>query len=103
MHSDIGLFQANSADEALAMASNNTLDLVIVDQDLGNMTGLEFISKLLSVNPMINSAVVSSLSSEEYHEASEGLGIMAQLPVDPGVKDTEELLIKLREIKGMLT
>ena len=36
---------------------------------------------------MINSAAVSSLSPEKFHEASEGLGILPQLPPRPGAHD----------------
>jgi hypothetical protein len=85
------------------MASDDSLDLIVLDEDLGDMTGLDFVSRLLKVNPMINSALASSLSSEEFHEASEGMGIMIQLPINPAKKDAEELLAKLKRIKGMLS
>ena len=103
MHNDINLFQVRTSDAALNMASDNSLDLVISDEDLGDITGLEFVSRLLKVNPMVNSALVSSLSPEEFHETSEGLGIMAQLPKNPGREDVQDLLEKLKQIKGMLS
>ena len=48
------------------------------------MTNLEFAGKLIKLNPMINCASVSSLPSNEFHEASEGLGMMCQLSFPPG-------------------
>ena len=40
---------------------------------------------------LINLAVVSSLSGEEFHEASEGLGILAQVPPEPTAADGKML------------
>jgi hypothetical protein len=45
------------------------------------MTGLKFVEKLVLTNPMINCAAVSSLSSKDFHAASEGLGILMPMPV----------------------
>ena len=39
------------------------------------------------VNAMVNTAVVSPLSDEEFHEVSEGLGILGRLPNEPGMSD----------------
>lgn len=80
---NIELETSASGDKALAMLSKKAVDLVVVDEDLGDMTALEFSRRLLGINPMINCAIVSSLSPEEFHEAGEGLGIMAQLPKKP--------------------
>ena len=100
-HSDVELFWAGSGKAALDIASGTTIDLVVTDEGLGDMTGLELAGKLLSVNPMINCASVSRLSPEEFHEASEGLGVLAQLPVKPDKKDAEELVQRLKYIKNL--
>jgi len=50
---------------------------------------------------MITCASVSSLSPEDFHEASEGLGLMAQLPIQPGKEHAEELLQRLRYLKNL--
>jgi len=84
------------------MLSNTPLDLVVVDEKLGDMTGIEFIETLVSVDPMINCAAVSPLPSDEFHENSEGLGILAQLPVQPGANDAENLLKLLDHLKNLL-
>jgi hypothetical protein len=59
--------------------------------------------KLLSINPMINCAAVSPLPHEAFHEASEGLGVLAQLPVAPGKPDAEKLLRHLKDINILLS
>jgi len=99
---DVELSWAETGQKALDMVSGTTLDLVVVDEKLGDMTGIEFIETLVSVNPMINCAAVSPLPSDEFHEVSEGLGILTQLPVQPGVKDAEDLLKFLNHLKKLL-
>jgi len=101
-HDDVELAWAESGQRALDMLSNTPLDLVVVDEKLGDMTGMEFIETLVSVNPMINCAAVSPLPSDEFHEDSEGLGILAQLPVQPGANDAENLLKLLNHLKNLL-
>ena len=95
------IFRANSGNEALDMIANKSINLVITDESLGDMTGLEFAKKLISINPMVDCAVVSSLSSEDYHEASEGLGLMMQLPVQPEKRHLEQLLLQVNKIIQM--
>jgi hypothetical protein len=65
------------------------------------MTGLELIEKVISKNPMVNCAVVSRLAPDDFHRASEGLGILAQLPVRPGPKEAERLLGQLNKILNL--
>jgi DNA-binding response OmpR family regulator len=93
---------STSGEKALAMISDKPVDLVVADEDLGDMTGLELVRRLLKINAMINSAVVSDLSHDEFHEISEGLGVMTHLPKKPDEKDAEALIKELRQIKGLL-
>ena len=98
---DVRLLWTESVNEALDLASEETIDLVIADERLGEKTGLELIADLISINPMITCAVVSELAPGEFHEASEGLGIMAQLPTRPGKAHADSLLHQLRQIKNL--
>jgi len=99
---DVELSWASTGQEALETISENPVDLVIVNENIGDMTGIEFMKKLLPINPMINCAAVSPLSPEEFHEASEGLGVLMQLPVSPGRLDAENLLQRLNDLKNLL-
>ena len=102
-HADVDLSWAESGKTALEIATDSAIDLVVTDESLGDMTGLEFAGRLLSVNPMINCASVSRLSPEKFHEISEGLGIMVQLPVKPDKEDAEKLLQRLKDIKNLMS
>jgi CheY-like chemotaxis protein len=90
-----------SGAEALEVARTTAPLLVIIDADLPDMGPLDLVQKLLIVNAMVNTAVVSPLSDEEFHEASEGLGILGRLPHDPGMRDAGEMLHKLRTVLGV--
>ena len=100
---DVDLLWADSGQKAMDMVSASPVDLVVADENLKDMTGLEFALQLLSVNPMVNCSVVSSLDAEQFHEASEGLGLMSQLHPQPGAEQAVELLIRLRELKNLTT
>jgi len=97
----IELCQTDTSGKALDMISGEVIDLVVADEEIADMTGIEFAKKLVSVNPMINCAVVSPLSPKEFHEASEGLGILAQLPVRPDEKQATILLDRLKGVLGL--
>ena len=99
---DVELSWASTGQEALEAISDNPVDLVIVNENIGDMTGIEFMKNLLAINPMINCAAVSPLSHEDFHEASEGLGVLAQLPVSPSKLDVENLLKRLNDLKNLL-
>jgi len=75
-------------------------DLVVIDLDLPDFKPLDLVAQLLMVNAMVNTAVLSPLSEAEFHEASEGLGILGRLPVKPGRGDAVDLLAKLRRVLG---
>ena len=101
-NSDVHITRAVSGDSGLSMIAEGNFDLVVTDENLGDMTGLEFIRAIVAKRPMINCAAVSALTSEEFHEASEGLGILMQLPVEPGQKHAEMLLEQLKSILNII-
>ena len=96
--SDVHITRADSGSNGMSMISETNYDLVITDENLGDMTGLEFIRKIVSKRPMVNCAAVSSLTPGDFHEASEGLGILMQLPVRPGKEHAPILLGDLKNI-----
>ncbi len=101
-YDDVNLLRAEAINEALDLASEKSLDLVIADETLGDTKGLELAGELVSITPMVTCAVVSSLTPEQFHRASEGLGIMAQLPPRPG-REHAESLVHRRQIKDLTT
>jgi CheY-like chemotaxis protein len=92
--------RAESGNSALDRLLKEPVDLVVAAEQLADMSGLAFAAKLVVQNPMVNCALVSSLDDDDFHEASEGLGILAKLPTDPDETQAAELLQKLRIIMG---
>jgi DNA-binding NtrC family response regulator len=92
---------AQSGGDALGKIAEEGFDLVVTDENLADMTGLEFIEKVISKKPMVNCAAVTSLLPPDFHEASEGLGILMQLPVRPGQEQAEKLLSQLKKILNL--
>lgn len=98
---DVQTVWAESGRDALSMIAQRDFDLVVTDENLGDMTGLEFIKTVITQKPMVNCAAVSTLLPEDFHEASEGLGILMQLPVRPGPEYAKELLEHLKSILNL--
>ena len=92
---------AQSGGNALGKIAEEVFDLVITDENLDDMTGLELIEKVISKTPMVNCAAVSALLPADFHEASEGLGILMQLPARPGQEQAEKLLSHLKKILNL--
>ena len=92
---------AESGSNAIVKIAEGSFDLVVTDENLSDMTGLEFIEKVISRKPMVNCAAVTSLLPADFHEASEGLGILMQLPVRPGQEQAEKLLRQLKTILNL--
>jgi DNA-binding NtrC family response regulator len=87
-----------SGDKALAAISAEQFDLLVADEFLGDMTGLELITSVTVRHPLLNCALVSSLPADEFHEATEGLGILMPLPPNPGTEAADQLLEHLDKI-----
>jgi DNA-binding NarL/FixJ family response regulator len=86
--------------EALEAVRVSAPQLVIIDKNLCDSNPLELVRKLLKVNAMVNTAVVSSLSEDEFHAVSEGLGVLGRLPAEPGEQDVVDLLRRLKTVLG---
>ncbi len=99
---EILLASATNGDAGLTQLKNEKIDVVIVDEHLGDMSGIAFVNQLVKINPLANTAIVSTLSHEEFHEATEGLGVLMQLPAQPQEKDAEALLTILEKIGALL-
>ena len=73
-------------------AAFGLVDLIIIDENLDGQSGLIIAKDMIRVNALAHLALVTTLSPEEFHEASEGLGVLTSLPPHPGAKDAERLL-----------
>jgi len=72
--------------------------LLVADEGLADLTPLQLVGQLVRINAAVNAAAVSTLPGEQFHEAFEGLGVLAQLPPQPGAREARELMAALRGI-----
>ena len=91
---------AHDGETALGRVTADSPDLVVVDEFIGEASGLEWIRNLVGVNAFIQTAAVSSTPQDAFHEAAEGLGVMLQLPPRPGKFEAELLLRTLDQLSG---
>jgi two-component SAPR family response regulator len=97
-HGAVEVIWEQSGEKALKHIAGGKTDLVVVDETLRDMTGTEWIRKAVKINPAVNTVAVSSLSAGNFHETTEGLGILFQLPVHPEKYHGEEVLRQLERI-----
>ncbi len=88
---------------ALELLSKNQFDLAITAETLSDMTGIELIKKLVKINPVINTAVASNLSKKDFHEATEGLGVLRAIPLKADSDDAISLLNYLGKIESIMS
>ena len=95
---EVELIWAATGAAGLSLLKGKKIDLVIVDEQLGDMSGIAFVEQLVKIYPLVNTAIVNVLTDEEFHEATEGLGVLMQLPAPPQGKDALALLAILEKI-----
>jgi CheY-like chemotaxis protein len=91
----VEVFFAEDGAEALVAVPHRRPDLVVVDDNMGDMPGLKLVRQLVEVDAFIQTALMSDLSDAEYHHRSEGLGIWKRLPIRPGKIEAHALVAAL--------
>jgi DNA-binding response OmpR family regulator len=84
--------------DAEAAAKSASPVLAIVDERVGDATGLDVVRHLIGIDAFIHTAVLSDADEEEFHRLSEGLGILSRLPLQPERKEVRRLLETLRRL-----
>lgn len=87
--------------EALGLVHDNPPQLVVIDCELPDRAPISLVQELLAVNAMVNTALISPLTDGEFHEATEGLGVLARLPLLPEPSDVAQLASRLRQVLGL--
>lgn len=101
-HQAITVSSVTTSQQALSAIKDTAVDVLVVDETLPETSGLRFVREVVGAYPLINCALVSSLAPEEFHEATEGLGLFMQLPPRPGAETAAEMIRILDKIYGLL-
>ena len=84
--------------EALAVAKVRVPSLVVVDGNLSDFRPFALVTELVHINAAINTAIMSALDPDQFHQDAEGLGVLAQIAPYPVEKDALDLMSKLIRI-----
>ncbi len=87
---------AETGRASLEVVETTPPHLAVIDETLSDMSGLSLVKRLIQGNPWIQTAVATGLSKEAFHEASEGLGISARLPLEPDESDAGRLMALMK-------
>jgi two-component system nitrate/nitrite response regulator NarL len=82
--------EAARCDEALQAASRETPDIVLLDLDLGNSSGLDIIPQLLALHEKVNVLILTGVREPELHRRAIRLGAAGIVMKD----QAGEMLIK---------
>ena len=85
----------------LQQASSAAWDLLVIDALLSNLDYKKLLMDLLRVNAMLNTVVITDLGESDFHEASEGLGVLSAVPARPTREHGIQIMGLLRQILDM--
>lgn len=94
------LYQAESTGEVMELLNVESIELVIIDEALSDMQGMELARLLAEQQPFVNCILVSRLPADEFHERTEGLGVLMQLPSPPEMESARSIVTHLSAIKA---
>jgi len=95
---NVELITIDSAEASVEAAVRLVPVLAIIDQEVGGVSGMDIVQRLLEVNAFIYTAMLTEMDEALFHERSEGLGILSEVAFQPGPTDAVDLLAKLREV-----
>ncbi len=87
--------QIASLEDAKPIIRDTPPALAILDLNLEDKALRQAVIDILMINASVHTAVVSDMDPDEFHEATEGLGILMPLPSSPKASDAENLLTTL--------
>ena len=88
-----------SVEEVRRRASSAPPGLMVIDETVDGVSNIDIARDVIFANAMINLVLVNSLSAEDFHEVSEGLGVLASLPPYPGQDDASRLIEVMKGLR----
>jgi DNA-binding NarL/FixJ family response regulator len=82
----------------MTMLREKNLGLVIVDEELADAPGIELVRLVARNHPFVHCVLVSRLPAEEFHELTEGLGVLMQLSSPPQLSEAKAILAQLSAV-----
>ena len=93
--------RAESGAEVLARLMEGGTDLLVIDEQLTDITGIELAREVARCHPFVDCIMVDNCEPADFHVKTEGLGILMQLPSPPQMADAKSILGHLRVIRDI--
>jgi DNA-binding NtrC family response regulator len=84
--------------EALNAVRGKKVIAMVVDASMEDLTGVALVREVIQINAMIHIAMASDQPETDFHEETEGLGILMQLPPAPDAAAADRLATSLRQL-----
>lgn len=94
------LYQAGTGAEVMELLEKKQMELVIIDEELKDSSGIELAQRIAREQPFVNCILISDLAAEDFHETTEGLGLLMQLNSPPAMEDSKLIVTHLEAIKA---
>lgn len=94
---DCAVATVASADACKKQVEESPPALVVLDPASQEQARQDVIG-IMRINALVLAAVVSDMPEEAFHDAMEGLGILASLPLAPTADDARRVLRLLEEL-----
>lgn len=98
----IELIEVHSAAAAKEVLSEQQAGLLIAAEQLEDSSGLDCVRQVAAQFPLVHTALCSMRTPEEFHAATEGLGVLLQLPPQPSRSDGKRILERMEQIEALL-
>lgn len=99
---DIELIPVSTSASVKKALGEQEIHLLIAAEHLEDCSGETCIRKVAMQFPLVHTALCSPLDPEAFHESTEGLGVLLQLPPQPGRSDAERILKRMAHIASLL-
>jgi two-component SAPR family response regulator len=99
---DTSLGTVSSSAKVLEILKNGKVDVVVLGSKLDDDMSLDFMKKMMKTYPLVNCAMMSSLSHRDFHEVTEGYGLFMQVDENPGVEEATRMVALLNSILGLM-
>lgn len=94
------IHQAGSKGAVLALLEEGQVDLVVIDEELADMNGLQLARLIARQYPFVDCVLIDDTEQSAFHEKTEGLGVLMQLPSPPEMADAKSIIAHLAAISA---
>lgn len=97
-HQQFTISHVKTGEQVKQHIQEKTVDVAIVAEQLEEKAGFECIQEIVKLNPFINCVLSSPLSHDDFHEVTEGYGVLMQFSPIPTINECTAFLKKLTKI-----